>query len=362
MKKLFLLTVLLGSLLLPSSLKAYDFEEGGIYYKILSREYKTVAVTYGVNDYLQGNTYHGEINIPDVVRDYKVTTIGAYAFYKCEDVTSVTLGNSIQTIEQSAFTFCSGITSIDIPQSVSFIEYFTFNRCNSLLEINVSDQNSYYTSIDGVLYDKDVKEIISFPGGKTSVTIPESISIINASAFSMCVNLESVVIPESVTLIDNGAFVGCSSLPSIVIPDSVVKMGSDMFWGCTSLEDLTIGSEIKEMEVGTFNDCISLTKVTCRAPEPPNCYFPPVVPIESATLYVPYQSLEKYKTTSPWKNFGTIIPFGEAGMISINSKELDSVSIYGINGLKVEENKDNGSINNLPAGLYIVNGKKIIVK
>ena len=143
--------------------------------------------TYGDLTYTKYDTYveiskcdkNAEtVEIPAEIDGLPVTTIGGYAFYKCTSLTSVTIPDSVTSIGNYAFYECTSLTSVTIPDSVTTIESSAFSGCTSLTSINVSKQNLNYTSIDGILYDKEGTTLICCPAGKTSVTIPDSVTTI----------------------------------------------------------------------------------------------------------------------------------------------------------------------------------------
>ncbi len=164
-----------------------------------------------------------------------VTKIGKYAFWSCSSLTSITIPNSVTKIEDHAFEGCTNLTSITIPDSVTKIGNYAFYDCSGLREIKVDAGNKNYSSEDGVLYNKEKTELICCPGGKTSITIPDSVAEIGWGAFSGCRGLTSITIPDSVTEIGDGAFSGCTGLTSVTIPDSVTEIGGSVFSGCTGL-------------------------------------------------------------------------------------------------------------------------------
>jgi hypothetical protein len=146
-----------------------------------------------------------------------VTSIGASAFEDCTGLTSITIPNSVTSIGSDAFSGCTGLTSITIPNSVTSIGASAFKSCTGLTSINVTENNSNYCSIDGVLFNKDKTELICYPVGKTetSYSIPNSVTSIGASAFEDCTGLTSITIPNSVTSISSNAFENCSSLEDV---------------------------------------------------------------------------------------------------------------------------------------------------
>ncbi|MCC8111904.1 MAG: leucine-rich repeat domain-containing protein [Ruminococcus sp.] len=155
------------------------------------------------------------------------------------------------------------MTSVVIPESVTSIGWEPFYGCYSLTAIIVDDNNSTYSSIDGVLFDKNLETLISCPWGKEGeYAIPDSVTSIGKGAFYSCEYLTSVVIPDGVTNIGGMAFEYCYSLTDITIPDSVISIGSEAFECCYSLTDITIPNSVTSIGNGAFYYCTSLTDIT----------------------------------------------------------------------------------------------------
>ena len=211
-----------------------------------------------IGDYAFGSCFRlKDITLPD-----SVTSIGDYAFYHCPFLTSITIPDSVTSIGYSAFRYCSSLTNVTIPSSVTSIGDRAFGECLKLISIEVSDANTYYTSIDGVLFNKDGTELLCYPrGGKTVYIIPDGITSIGNYAFFNCMNLVSVIMPDSVTSIGEWAFYNCE-ITSIVIPYSVTSIGKDAFAGCTSLVSVTISDSVTSIDNAAFYSCTSLKTVT----------------------------------------------------------------------------------------------------
>ena len=299
--------------------------------------------------------------IKNLVIPNGVTSIGSYAFRYCTGLTSVTIPNSVTSIGDFSFDGCSGLTSITIPNSVTRIGNAALWGCSSLTSISIPIPNSV-TEIGYKAFEKC--------SGITSITIPSSVISIGEHAFRYCSALKKVIVPdiaawcgisfsnyqanplstaqhlfsdESTEIkdlvipygvnINKFVFSGCSGLTSVTIPNSVTNIGEEAFTNCSGLTTITIPNSVTSIDRYAFKYCSGLTYVTipesvtsigdasfwscgltdvyCHAKIVPstnsNAFYNS--PIASATLHIPTGSIDLYKTTSPWSNFGTIISF-----------------------------------------------------
>ena len=226
---------------------------------IIPANYKGKPVTSIGGSAFKGCSSLTSITIPD-----SVTSIRESAFRGCSSLTSVTIGNGVTSIGIFAFFGCGSLTSITIPDSVTSIRESAFRGCSSLTSIVVDNDNQYFTSIDGNLYNKDKTELIQYAIGKTdtSFIIPDSVTSIGDYAFFGCSGLTSVTIGNSVTSIRDSAFIDCSSLTSVTIGNSVTSIYSYAFNGCSGLTSITIPDSVNFIGGSAFDDCSSLTSVT----------------------------------------------------------------------------------------------------
>ena len=195
----------------------------------------------------------GEVVIPKTIGGYEVKWIGD------------------RYSGAAVFQGFTGITSIVIPDSVISIGVSTFSGCTSLAEITVSPNNKNYSSVAGVLFNKDVSELIVYPkgNGRSAYTVPDGVTSIGGSAFSGCTSLAEIVIPDSVTSIGGFAFSGCTSLSKVDLPKTLTTIEAGTFRDCTSLKEIVIPDSVTEIRSnwgydgcdGAFSGCTSLSKV-----------------------------------------------------------------------------------------------------
>lgn len=171
-------------------------------------------------------------NLTSVIMADSVTTIGKLVFYNCDNLTSLPLGNGVTTINDEAFNSCSGFTEIIIPKNVEYIGAGVFNDCYNLKKITVDAENQYFTAdSDGVLYSKDMTRLLQYPTASTkpSYTVPEGVISIDSFAFSFCYNITNVTLPDSLKTIGEYVFIDCYTMSSITVPAGIESIGQYAF-------------------------------------------------------------------------------------------------------------------------------------
>lgn len=208
-------------------------------------------------------------------------------------------GYPVTLISETAFASCTALKSITLPGTVTDISPKAFAVCTSLEKINVSDKSESLTSIDGVLYNKDISELIAYPCAKqdTDFTVPDSVVRIKAGAFSYCGNLQSITIGKNVSDVSEAPFFDCTSLSMIYtdsenpyytsisgilytkeldtvikcpaaskvsklnLPEGVAVISEYAFNGCTALTEIYAGNALLRIGDGAFAGCTGLALV-----------------------------------------------------------------------------------------------------
>ena len=201
-------------------------------------------------------------NLNDMTLSNNLVEIKPSAFYECSALTAITLPNSVAIIGDRAFEH-NGFTSVTIPANVTTLGDNVFHACNSLTTIEVSSTNPNYSSLNGVLYNKDQTILFEYPKGKTNT---------------------SFEIPESVTSIGKYAFY-YASFSSIVIPSNVATIEESAFAICRDLKTITCYATNPPLLNGTIFSQVSKTA----------CF-----------LKVPAESISLYQNADQWKEFSTI--------------------------------------------------------
>jgi hypothetical protein len=275
------------------------------------------------------------------IPDYGYGEAPWHAHY--ENITTVVIGDGITAIGSHVFYNCSNLESVTIPAGVTAIGYNAFGNCDNLTSIGVADENIYYESVDGILFNEAQTALVQYPAGKAgaSYEIPDGVTTICAWAFNAC-NLESVTIPAGVTAIGNYAFVNTFSLADVTVGWTETPPATDdyTFYGNQA----------------------------------------------SATLHVPYGTPGIYAAEDGWKEFGTIeemprggydgtetLPSGVLyvscgeGILTVDTPAAEQIAVYSMNGaLLYQAQKGIGEAvyrpGRLPKGILIVKGSSGWVK
>jgi hypothetical protein len=195
-----------------------------------------------------------------------VTNIGVQAFYSCGSLTSVSIGTNVTGIGANAFNYCTSLRDITIPGSVANIGSGAFAGCQSSTAITVDQQNLFYSSTNGILFDKLQTTLIQAPGGIVgSPAIPGSVTSIGTGAFSDCTSLTGITVPDSVTNIGSQAFYSCGSLTNLTLGTNLTSLGDNAFYYCSGLTSLTIPNRVINIGNSAFEYCGSLTNVSIGA-------------------------------------------------------------------------------------------------
>lgn len=178
------------------------------------------------------------------------------------------------SIGQYAFDGCNNLTSITIPESVTTIGYYAFNQCSSLSSITIGDNVTSIglSAFEGTPWFNDLPDGVVYLGkvayqykGKmpknTELVLKDGTVAISGGAFSGR-ELGSVIIPNSVISIDNYAFGGCTGLTSLNIPNSVINIGDHAFSNCSGLTSINMGSGLTTIGYSAFIGCTGLTSIT----------------------------------------------------------------------------------------------------
>ena len=300
--------IILCMLLAVAPMAAYAAATNGACGDNLTWEYTsstralTISGTGDMNDYSNSysasapwKNFRSEIAIIKIGEG--VTSIGTYAFYYCQGLTSVTIPGSVISIGDNAFDRCSSLTSVIIQNGVTSIGDDTFNDCTGLTSVTIPGS---VTSIGDHAFDSCIS--------LTSITLPGSVRSIGDNAFDWCSRLTSVIIPNGVTSIGDQAFyktayynddsewdvlyignhlikantnisgeypinpgtktIGdcafyyCKGLTSITIPDSTVGIGNQAFYSCSGLNSIIIPKSVTSIGDYAFQVCVNLTEIS----------------------------------------------------------------------------------------------------
>ena len=220
----------------------------GFYGSSLSNQYAGLLRFSSSSD-TRNRIYQNAIQRVKISSD--VTYIGTYAFYFCQNLTSINIPNGVTSIGNYAFYCCYKLASINIPNSVTSIGDFAFSDCDSLAFANIPDS---VTNIGKSAF----KNCYSL----TSINIPERVTSIGDNTFNSCYNLASANIPDNVASIGEYVFSGCQNLTSINISNGVTNIGNHAFYCCYKLASINIPNSVTSLGPYIFENCYRLTSIS----------------------------------------------------------------------------------------------------
>lgn len=219
------------------------------------------------NEYCRSVNGISEVNLPDTVTEIGwaafsntplkqidlpegLSIIDDSAFYGTQ-IESLSCPEGLTKIEADVFGACTKLTKIEFSSKLTYIGEGAFSQTTDLERIVVDDNNREYSSVDGVLYDKQKTEMLAVPGKLTGkVTIPEGIQRIGDYCFSR-VGITEIELPEKLKYIGVAAFEN-TALTRVEIPDSVVEIGKMAFQDCFDLEQAKLSKNISEISECLF--------------------------------------------------------------------------------------------------------------
>lgn len=284
------------------------------------------------------------------------THISSLAFARCNTIEDIQFPKSLTTIDANAFEKCSGLTSLSISGNVKSIGYEAFYGCSIIENLELSEG---LESIGAEAF-RGLRQL-------SYVRIPNSVTSIGGSAFSTTENLKTVDLPGKIKEISAMLFYN-SGLTTIKIPNNVKSIGMEAFINCRQLESAYIPANTQFIGHDAFRGCSILKDVYNFSAILPTIEFDLFrdVPVANATLHVPASALEDYKNADQWKEFGNIVPLTEEedvdGIESLTpALPKGEGEVSDLNGRKV--NSQLSPVNSqLKKGIYIMNGKKVLMK
>ena len=303
-----------------------------VYAKVLSHWHRTVAFVCPSNARIWHdipNAPSGDMVIPSRIRcrgvSYRVTELDSCAFQNCVELTHLTLPEGLQRIGEGAFGGDNRIAdTLVIPRSLRVLENAPFSDCHSLttlvwkaLDCSTGKQphldNQFFyrcSSLKKAIIDDSVcilpPRIFNDMSWLEVIVVPNHIRELPIEFASNTYNLRDCRLPDSLRKISHGAFY-MSNLERVVIPDKTELLGAYSYSYCRKLREVEIGSGMKRIESYAFNDNVALRTMIVHCEEPPAMLLNSLFNIpDSAVLYVPAQSVEKYQKNEEWSKFKRI--------------------------------------------------------
>lgn len=323
-------------------------------------------VTYPLTSIPDGFVYNAinlkQINIPATVK-----SIGSYSFANTDSLAEVELPEGLNSIGVAGFYY-SGITKLTVPSTVALMDNASFAGCRRLKELTFADGPTevligYFPTMFG-----NRPMFVSSPIEK--IEIGRNLNYLATAGYGYSpfwgdTLLTSVKFTNVPTVIGNNLFRDCKYLVNATVGNGVKNIGTAAFYGCAALDSVYLGNSVSKLNQDVFAQCANVKKFYCAAEVPPTCATGALTAInkQNCTLYVPQNGVTLYKDATQWKDFFNIEGYNFPGsVITTLDPTTSRFVVYNMNGMLILDTTDEELVNELPAGLYIINGKKIAKK
>ena len=181
-----------------------------------------------------------------------ILAIGNYAFYACAALKAVTLPEGVISLGEGVFYLCESLTDVTLPLSLADMALNPFVMAP--VNIRVSPDHSRFEAVDGVLFDKAEKKLLSYPYGREPgpYTVPGGVLAIEDMAFINCTNLTGITLPEGLLSVGISAFFNCENLAALTLSEGLVSIGDNAFYNCGQLTEVSLPSSLEEIGFNPF--------------------------------------------------------------------------------------------------------------
>ncbi|MEE1055744.1 MAG: leucine-rich repeat protein [Acutalibacteraceae bacterium] len=192
----------------------------------------------------------------------KLTQINYEAFNNCDALTVVDIPDNVKTIGDRVFAYCDKLTTLNIGSGVTTLNVSVVDDTPSLTSINVSGENTVFASLNGVLFNKDMTKLISYPRAKAGeYKMPDTVVTIGSYAFEDCKAMTAVTMSKALTTIESYGFIGCTAITSLEFGDNLNTIGYQSFTNCSGLTSVKLGINTKTIDGYAFSGCTSIESI-----------------------------------------------------------------------------------------------------
>lgn len=249
------------------------------------------------------------------------------AFFNCFELESITLPESLDSIGFIAFTSCINLRELTIPRGLKDLQIYAFAKCASLQKVD------FKAPLEKLpMYTFDSCSALS------DITLPEGMKSLGDWAFGYCISLEQIKLPSTLEAIEGAAFSNCSKLAAIELPQGLKRLGNFAFGDDTALKTIKC-QMVDPIEGEAMGESVFSN-----------------VWVDQCKLLVPEGSKERYAKASQWQEFLQIEETTGLESITRDLSKGPKLAIFTIQGEQIVNREE------LPAGIYIIDGVKTLIR
>lgn len=344
--------------------KNYNVKELGVYLlggqTVMTKVNVTNPITVVPNGFANYAMNLKEVSLPKTVVD-----LGQYCFAQTDSLATIDLPEGLTNIGVAAFYY-SGLKELTVPANVTLMDNASFAGCRQLKKLVFADGNKsvmigYFptmfgnrpmfgsSKLDKIVIGRDLNYIANAQYGY--------------SPFYNDSIVQHVEFTNAPTLINANLFLGCKSIRTITVGNGVKRINASAFSGCAAVDSVYLGQSVANIGTKAFEGCAKLTKLYSANPVPAKCGADALTDIDkkACTLFVPKSGINSYKDADQWKEFFNIKEYGFVGVEDIPvDQQTGRYVVYNLSGVLILDTMDESLVKELPSGIYIINGRKVI--
>lgn len=316
---------------------------------------------------LQPFAFDGMSSLSALELPESLVRIGDYAFRGCSSLSELVLPDRLTDLGLSPFYGCRALKQVTLSRRLKSIsENFVFDNCPALENIEIPLQNTLYSSLDGVLYNRTKSQVIAWPAGlsrRVHPVVPSSSSPLAKGALMDCELDEQLWLPARMSTLPYDALTRTSGMKGLAVEQGSVlsKVDARAVSNSKDLEVIDLPATLRQIGEAAFLGCTAVGDVIVKGSTPSTAHISTFdeVTYSGACLHVREGAKTAFSDHSVWGCFSSIVDDALTTDVLPISKETGESPVYDLSGRRINHVSAT-TVRPLPKGIYIIEGRKVV--